>query len=222
MNKLLTLFVIILFSVRLSAQPIQVEVTNRSGTPMANVLTIIRSSDAFREKLRVLTNSKGLTPKVNVKSGFYQVIAACPWGLCVTSIQEFIVDDHSPHVIKVPVDYRSTDEVGILVGGHKTMVQVSPPAQTGKAKFAALLVRDNFARYQQWYKVDADGRATIEVPEIPSAIVVWWDDKVFHFDVADHCSSHVNRTTDTGSCVELTNEQMRLGDTQLELKLPFE
>src|SRR5689334_20790240 len=101
----LTLLIAVLISAPLMrANGSTIKIVDANGDPFANVLIIVRSLDGKGEIGRYLTNGEGLTSKLQLDDdGLYRIIATCPYGLCQTTVREFIgTDIHNELVITVP------------------------------------------------------------------------------------------------------------------------
>lgn len=153
------------------AAQLHVKVLDKTGTAFPDVLLIVKSLDGKGEVFRALTDAAGGAPGRELLPGLYRAIATCPYGICETRALEFLVGD-------VPVDLDLTVDVSPTRGN---VVQIGPPkslrievvgSDRKPAHLARVLVRDSEALNEQWYTADANGSATVELPEGPVTVVV--------------------------------------------------
>lgn len=154
------------------AKGIRIKVVDANGNPFPNVLAIVQGLTDYREMGRFLSDKDGLTPEIQVSDEIFRVIATCPYGLCRTSVHEFLLAS-SPKVVAITAQVVSSDENGVPVGYPKSKLLLERPHE--KTQGAKILVRDPLARWEHWYVADKDGSAEIELPYDPTVIVVFLD-----------------------------------------------
>jgi hypothetical protein len=166
-------------SVRSDSRALTVTTVDRTGAPFSNVLVIVKSLEGNGEIFRALTDSTGSVPDRQVKPGLYRVIATCPYGICETSVQEFLVKNDPIH-LKLSLDVSPTHGVGDVaeVGPSKRLSVVITDSQGKPAQNASLLVRDQEAQHERWYKANATGLVTVELPEGSVTFVIWYADSL--------------------------------------------
>lgn len=158
-----------------------------TGAPFPNVLIIVKSLEGEGEMARYLTGPDGRTPTIRLSSGLYRVIATCPYGLCRTTVREFLGSD-MPSEIVIPVSVNPTDLNGEIVGGTPVRLLLEVPH--GKASGAHILVRDPEAHWEKWYVADKGGIVQIELPSNPSTVVVIYNGKIFIREVSASTTNH--------------------------------
>jgi len=144
-----------------SAAPVRLRVTDQAGAPFPDVLVIVKSLAGKGEIFRVLTDPTGSVPERNCPPGLYRVIATCPYGICETSISEFLVGSTSLELeVKVDIS-RSRGNVAFVGPSNRLNLEVVD-VQGKPAVSAEVLVRDSSAEYEQWYKTNGEGKADVE------------------------------------------------------------
>jgi hypothetical protein len=148
---------------------VELTVEDKTTAPFPNVLVILRAFDNRHEILRALTNKEGRVPAVDLQPGLYQVIAACPYGLCKTKVREFLVTQ-DPLQLTVTVDGEGSHD-GAILGAPTQTIQVQD--KHGRPVSGALvLARDELAIYERFYKSDHLGEAKVELFADPTVLVI--------------------------------------------------
>jgi hypothetical protein len=158
------LFVLVLMSLVSSyagAAPVQLRVTDQAGAPFPDVLVIVKSLAGKGEIFRALSGPTGRVPERNLPPGLYRVIATCPYGICETSISEFLADSTSLE-LEVKVDISPSRGNVAFVGPSNRLKLEVVDIQGKPAVSAEVLVRDSNAEYEQWYKTNGEGKADVE------------------------------------------------------------
>ena len=133
---------------------------------------IVKSLDDKGEIFRALTDSAGTVPERELTSGFYRVIATCPYGICQTKVTEFLASTR-PVEMDVKVD--------ILPAINIQRVWVGPPllrlalqvvdTQGRPVAAVSVLVRDPDAREEYWCKTNVNGETEV-APFLQGATVI--------------------------------------------------
>ena len=135
---------------------------DKSGLGFPDVLVIVRSLEGRGESLRALTNRNGAVPTQDLAMGLYQIIATCPYGLCRTTVREFLVNT-DPVDLKLALEVLPTTGNAFTIGRVKHC-QVEVRNRDGiPVASAEILVRDANAESQKWYQTGLDGKVLIDL-----------------------------------------------------------
>lgn len=155
------------------AAALHLRVLDKTGAAFPDVLVIVKSLEGKGEVFRALTDAAGGVPGRELSRGLYRAIATCPYGICQTKIVEFLVKDPPVHLTLEP-DILPTQGNKVEIGPPNPLRIEAVDSQGAPARLAEVLVRDSKAHYERWYKMQADGSATVEAPEGPITIVVFY------------------------------------------------
>jgi hypothetical protein len=188
-----------------------IKTVDASGAPFPKVLVIVKSLEGEGEVARYLTDQDGRTPKIQLSSGLYRVIATCPYGICQTTVREFLGSD-VPSELTLEIPVNSTDLNGETVGAPR--IQLVLETANGKASGAHILIRDPEAKWEKWYVADATGSAEVELVSDPSVVVVIFGGKVSSQVVSfAHMNQEENKKPQgIRSGVSLKTVTVRLGE----------
>jgi len=173
-NRAVALFVVVLallVASRAQAASLEVRVLDKTGAAFPNVLVIVKSLEDKGEMFRALSNASGSVAERELTPGLYRVIATCPYGICVTKVQEFLVGEMPVHLI-LKVDVLPTQGNVVQIGPSNSLAVEVVDSEGKPVSFAHVLLRDSDAQNERWYKTDADGLTTVELPEGPITFVV--------------------------------------------------
>lgn len=187
--RFILLLLIIAAASPVMAKGIRVKVVDANGNPFPKVLTIVQGLNVGRELGRFLSDENGLTPEVQISDEIFRVIATCPYGLCRTSVHEFI-SNGSQNVVTITAEVGSSDENGIPVGFPKLKLLLDRPSE--RTAGAKILVRDPFARWEHWYVADKEGSVEVEMVYEPSVVVVFFAGRTYVNSVSP-CASDQSR-----------------------------
>lgn len=144
------------------AAQLHVVIVDKSGLGFPDVLVIVRSLEGRGESLRALTHRNGAVPAQELAMGLYQIIATCPYGLCRTTVREFLVNT-DPVELKLAVEVLPTTGNTFTIGRVKRC-QVEVQNRDGiPVASADILVRDANAESQKWYQTGLNGKVLIDL-----------------------------------------------------------
>src|SRR5882672_9434374 len=109
--KFLCFVIVLALPLVASAKTTTVKTVDATGAPFPRVLIIAKSQEGGGEIARYLTDQDGRTPGIQFGSGLCRVIAMCPYGLCHTTIQEYL-GSGMPAELVLPVSVNPTDLYG--------------------------------------------------------------------------------------------------------------
>ncbi len=145
------------------AAPLRVVTVDQTGAVFPDVLVIVKPLEGSGEVFRALSDRNGMIPTRDLAPGSYQLIATCPYGLCQTTVREFMVKN-DPLDLKLPLAVMPTSGNTVTIG-HIENRDVEVEDREGKPiPSVSLLVRDATAQNERWYKTGANGVATIDMP----------------------------------------------------------
>jgi hypothetical protein len=190
MRRLIYLCIVLLAGLSQSeARSLTIKIIDESGAAFPEVLVIVRSLNHTKEIARYLSDANGQIPSIALMNEPVQIIATCPYGLCETTVREFLgstVPDHL--ILSVPI--HPTDEQGELVDARTVRIIFDSVRQPDTTETSVdLLVRDSSAERQKWYRTDSSGTATIEILGNPTVIVAFWKGGVFQFSLEESCNN---------------------------------
>lgn len=182
-----------------------VRTVDESGAPFPNVLVIIQSFDGKGEIGRYLSDQKGRTPPFQLGLGLYRMILTCPYGVCRTSVREFL-GAKAPSEIVEKLELKPTDLNGEILRAPKIRVKVL--SWEGKPQPGAhILVRDPKAKWEKWYVTDSVGSAMIELLSEPTVVVVVGTQSVTTREFGLTCASDLS-TASTPNCQTVSPEEV--------------
>ena len=160
------------------AVPFHVVALDETGADFPDVLIIVRSLDGGIESFRALTDESGAVPAHELSPGLYQIIATCPYGICRTFVQEFMVAS-KPIDLKLSLKVAATPGNPITVGPVEHR-QVEVQDREGKPLASIqILVRDATSQNVRWYETDANGGARIELePDGETTVVAIYNEEL--------------------------------------------
>lgn len=159
----ISVFLGIFCALGVQAVPFHVETVDETGAAFPDVLVIVRSLDGNGESFRALTDREGAVPKHELSPRLYQLIATCPYGICQTTLHEFMVAGDPIH-FELPLKVvPTTGNIFITSPVQHRQVEVQDVEGRPLAS-AQILVRDAIAQYQKWYQTGANGIVTIDLP----------------------------------------------------------
>ena len=168
------------------AATLKLQVVDASGAPFPKVLVILKSLEGGGEISRELTDNHGRIPAVSVGEGLYRIIATCPYGLCETTVREFLgARLGSEMVITLPM--LATDSVGEVVGAPTVKLVMTLP-DGRPASGVHVLVRDLKAKREKWYVADQKGSATIELRTDPVVLLAVYGGILFTRQINAGCA----------------------------------
>ena len=145
------------------AAPLRVLAVDQTGAGFPDVLVIVRPLEGVGEAFRALTDKNGAIPERELAPGPYQVIATCPYGLCQTTVHEFMVKNE-PVDLKLPLPVIPTSGNTVTIGKVEHRDVEVEDEKGMPVPSAPIFVRDATAQNERWYKTGAGGVATIDVP----------------------------------------------------------
>jgi len=162
---------VILLPLFAHAAPLRVVTVDQTGAGFPDVLVIVKPLEGSGESFRALSDKDGMIPTRDLPSGLYQLIATCPYGLCQTTVREFVVKKE-PFDLKLPLAILPTSGNTVTIG-HVEHRDVKVEDGDGKPiPSVPLLVRDAVAQNERWYTTGVNGTATIDLPPGAEATVV--------------------------------------------------
>jgi hypothetical protein len=188
----LVLFVPLLFVCSTSkAESVRISVHDKGGGPLASVLVIVRSLEGRGEIVRVLTDDEGRIPDRLLDPGIYRVIATCPYGICKTTVREFLVRKGEPLNVEIAAALQSTKGNVTHLNAPEMVVSVIH-ADGNPAISAEVLIRDETADQERWYRTNKKGELLADIYSGPLTVVVLSGDRLmskeFPSDVVRHAS----------------------------------
>lgn len=182
-----------------------VRTVDQSGAPIPNVLVIMQSFDGKGEIGRYLSDENGRTPRFQLGPGLYRLILTCPYGLCRTSVREFLGAE-APSEIVEKVELKPSDLNGQVLGAPKLRVKVF--SSEGKPELGAhVLVRDPKAKWEKWYVTDGEGSAVIELIGDPTVVVIVGSQSVVTREFGLTCANDLS-TASTPDCKTVLPEEV--------------
>ena len=150
---------------------LRLQVFDQSGAGFPNVLVIVKSLEGQGEKFRALSDKSGAVETHTLAPGLYRIIATCPYGICETTVREFMVGSTPIH-LELRLAVLPTQGDVVTVGPvDRCKVEVLDPR--GKPiSSAQILVRDSDARNEKWYTTGTEGTVTVNLPPGEVTIVV--------------------------------------------------
>jgi hypothetical protein len=171
-TQMLPLLLLTLSEAALShASSLRVSVKDRTGSPFANVLLIVKSLEDGGERHRALSDASGEAPETVLRPGLYRLIATCPYGVCETQITEFLMGNDSVS-LRMALDVRATTG-DIVLSDRKLRVVVVGRNEQAASK-AKVLVRNSDATTEKWYVADEKGGLLIDVLSEPMTLVAFY------------------------------------------------
>jgi hypothetical protein len=165
-----------LMSVSAGATQVDIAVAADPKAPLKDELVIVSSLEGQGEICRVLSNSQGATPTLDLKPGIYRAIAANPYGIWETKIVEFLVNT-TPVSLKILVRPMGThgfgDRVPVWLKGERPRtIDVLVVDKAGKPfPGANILSRNEDLDFDQWFLTGPDGIARVKLLPQPVTIV---------------------------------------------------
>ncbi len=166
----------LIYALAAQAASFRVVTLDETGADFPDVLIVVRSLDSGRENFRALTDRSGAVPTHELSPGLYQLIATCPYGICQTTVQEFIVAS-DPIDLKLTLKVVPTTGNGVTIGPIEHR-QVEVLDLEGRPLASVqIFVRDGAAQYGRWYRTGANGRVTIDLPPEgePTIVAIYQD-----------------------------------------------
>jgi uncharacterized surface anchored protein len=145
------------------AIPLKVVVVDQTSAGFPDVLVIVKQLGDSKEVFRELSDKNGTISVRDLPSGPYQLIATCPYGLCETTVREFMIKNE-PFAMKLTLAMlpSSGDVVRI---GHIEHREVEVQDSAGEpVPLVPVLVRDETAQDEKWYRTGSNGMTVIDVP----------------------------------------------------------
>ena len=140
-----------------------VSTVDETGLAFPDVLVIVQSLEGNGESFRALTDQAGAIPKQELAPGLYQLVATCPYGVCQTTVREFMVASDPIH-LRLPLEFLPPKGCTVIVGDVKHR-QVEVQDREGKPLASVqILVRDETAQHHKWYQTGVNGRVKIDLP----------------------------------------------------------
>lgn len=174
-----------------------VRTVDQSGVPFPNVLVIIQSFDGKGEIGRYLSDRQGRTPHFQLGPGLYRLILTCPYGLCRTTVREFL-GAKAPSEIIEKIELKPTDLNGEILGAPKIRLKVF--SLDGKPRVSVhVLVRDPSAKWVKWYLTDGEGSAIIDLLNDPSVVVILGNQNITTKEFGLTCTNE-GSTASTPNC----------------------
>src|SRR5262245_16161710 len=102
-----SVFVFLFAGLCAQAVPLRVVMVDGTGAGFTDVLVIVRSLEDGKESFRALTDSSGIVPVHDLNPGLYRLIATCPYGICQTTVHEFLVK-RDPIDLRLPLEVVPT------------------------------------------------------------------------------------------------------------------
>ena len=163
----MTIFYLALFAILLPlfahAAPLRVVTVDQTGAGFPDVLVIVKPLEGSGESFRALSDKDGIIPARDLPPGLYQLIATCPYGLCKTTVREFVVKKE-PFDLKLPLAILPTSGNTVTIG-HVEHRDIKVEDGEGKPiPSVPLLVRDAAAQNERWYTTGVNGSAIIDLP----------------------------------------------------------
>ena len=153
------------------AAPLRITAVDQTGAGFPDVLVIVKPLEGGGEVFRALSDRNGAIPTRELPPGPYQLIATCPYGLCQTTVREFMIES-KPFDLKLPLPVMPTSGDTVTIG-HIEHRDVEVEDQEGKPlPSVPVLVRDATAQKERWYKTGPNGLTTIDVPPGAEVTVV--------------------------------------------------
>lgn len=172
-----------LICLQLSATDIRV--VSKSGTPMKNVLVIVRSLDTGHELGRFLTAENGKTPSVDFDQGLYRVVATCPYGTCETAIKELFAGE-AGDTLTVTTPARAIPHTPLPASARKEALTIVDP-QNRPLRDVQVLVRSVDGVRGDWYITRANGGTPISLVDDPSVLLVLYQRRVQTYVLLSNC-----------------------------------
>lgn len=182
-----------------------VKTVDQSGAPLPNVLVIIQSFDGKGEIGRYLSDREGRTPHFRLGPGLYRLILTCPYGLCRTSVREFL-GAKAPSEIVERIELKPSDFNGQITGAPEIRLKVF--SSQGKPQADAhVLVRDPNAKWEKWYVTDNGGSAVVELITDPTIIVVLHNQTITTREFGLTCANDLS-TASTPNCKTVSPKEV--------------
>jgi hypothetical protein len=162
-----------------------IQVLDESGAPFGNVLVIVKSLQDGRELARDLTDGAGRCPAVRLGPGLYRVIAACPYGLCQTTVTE-VLGERLTGVLTLQVPMKPLDGQGVVVGARETVITVLSN-ESKPLSDVALLIRNFDATWERWSITDARGTVKVALGNEPAVALIVRETRVLRYLLAARC-----------------------------------
>ncbi len=159
------------FSYCSQAAQFQFATLDETGTGFPDVLVIVKSLEGRGESFRALTDKNGAVSAHELSSGLYQIIATCPYGICQTTVREFIVANN-PVELKMSLKVLPTTGNAFRVGRVERRHVEVRDGDGKRIAHAQILVRDALAENQKWYQTGLDGKTEIDLPPGTQTTVV--------------------------------------------------
>jgi hypothetical protein len=163
----------------------RLQVLDESTAPFPNVLVVIKYLKGGGETGRYLSDSAGRIPTLNLKPGLHRFVLTCPYGICKTTIFEFL-DTQVSGEVALEVPFHATDRHGISIGAPKAQLAVVLSDGRPYAK-ELVLIRNTDVSRERWYRTDEEGEVEVELPDDPMVAVIVHRERVFRYSLAKHC-----------------------------------
>jgi hypothetical protein len=177
LSFVLLVSLLLLCSTSKAAESVRISVHDKGGGPLANVLVILRSLEGRGEVVRVLTNDEGRIPDRLLDPGIYRVIATCPYGICKTNVREFLVRKGEPLQVDIAVAFQPTKDNVTHLNAPEILVSVIH-ADGKPAVSVEVLIRDETADQERWYRTNEKGELAAERFLGPLTFVVVSSDRL--------------------------------------------
>lgn len=154
--------VVVVCSTSVGAATVKIRAVNFGGENLPKALVIVRSlEDPRPEVLRALTGPDGLVPDVEVPPGPYEAIAAYPYGIWQTAVQDFMVGAEPVTLeLQLGIDFDQRIRIDVIDWHVKVVDARGRPVAnawvTGRSMDAATGV--------SVAKTDSHGTATVSIP----------------------------------------------------------
>jgi hypothetical protein len=168
------------------AAPLRVVTVDQTGAGFPDVLVIVKPLEGSGEVFRALSDKNGTIPTRDLLPGSYQLIATCPYGLCQTTVREFVVKSE-PFDLKLPLAILPTSGNAVTVGRIEHRDVEVEDLEGKPLPSVSLLVRDATAQNERWYKTGANGVATIDMlPGAETTVVAVHQGSLISSDLKTH------------------------------------